>query len=74
MDRPNLQEALSQETLISLEQLEPSPVESPLDLEKRLPDLPLPAPSSRPFGLGLSGSGHGTAYYCKRPSNTIKAP
>lgn len=69
MDRPNLLETLSQETLISLQQLEPSPVESPLDLEKQLPNLPPPAPSSRPFGLGLSGSGHGPVYYCKISSS-----
>lgn len=65
MDGPDLQETLSQETLISLQQLEPSPVESPLDLEKQLPDIPPPTPPSRPFGLGLSGSGHGAVYYCK---------
>lgn len=66
MDRQNAAAAASQETLasfISLQQLEPSPIESPLDLEKQLPDLPTPGPISRSSTLGLSGSGHGSVYY-----------
>ena len=54
----------SQEMFISLQQLEPSPIESPSSdaaPEKQLPDLP------PPHSLGLSGSGHGVAYYCTSP-------
>jgi len=56
----------SQNTLFSLQQLEPSPVESPLDTDKQLPDAPEPAPLARSSTLGLSGSGHGAVYYLSR--------
>ncbi|KAF4626799.1 hypothetical protein G7Y89_g11355 [Cudoniella acicularis] len=46
----------SQETFVSMQQLDPSPIESPMDLEKQLPEFPPPPPSSS--YLGLSGSGH----------------
>jgi hypothetical protein len=60
----------SQETFISLQQLDPSPIESPEDLDKQLPDLPSPSHLSRPSTLGLSGAGHSSVYYRKssRPS------
>lgn len=55
---------LSQETLASLQQLDPSPIESPLVErdEKELID-PSPSPPKRAATLGLSGS-HGQGYYC----------
>jgi hypothetical protein len=67
MERQNSAAEASQETLISLQQLEPSPVESPLNLDKQLPNLPNEV-STRHHGvgtLGLSGfnNGHGTVYY-----------
>ncbi|KAF8859849.1 hypothetical protein BDZ45DRAFT_589130 [Acephala macrosclerotiorum] len=54
----------SQDTLLSLQQLDPSPIDTPLDLEKELPDLP-PAPP-RSSTLGLSGGGHSSVYYLTR--------
>jgi hypothetical protein len=62
---PGSEAALSQETLISLQQLDPSPIDSPLDLDKQLPDLPPPSPPRRAATLGLGGNGHGAVYYCK---------
>ncbi|KAH8660778.1 hypothetical protein BGZ60DRAFT_492106 [Tricladium varicosporioides] len=54
----------SQDTFISLQQLEPSPIESPEeDTEKQLHSLSSPPP--RAGTLGLSGS-HGVAYYLTR--------
>ncbi|KAG9237644.1 hypothetical protein BJ875DRAFT_394677 [Amylocarpus encephaloides] len=62
MDRRESTE--SQETFVSLQQLDPSPIESPKgELEKQLPN---PPPSSSPHQLGLSGSSHGAAYYLTR--------
>lgn len=55
--------AMSQDTLLSLEQLDPSPMDSTLELDKQLPDLPPPSPPSRAATLGLSGGGHGAVYY-----------
>ena len=58
----------SQETFISLQQLDPSPISSPeYNVDKQLPDLPTPQPPSRSSTLGLSGSGsgHSSVYYCK---------
>ncbi|RDL41564.1 Uncharacterized protein BP5553_01543 [Venustampulla echinocandica] len=57
----------SQDTFVSLQQLDPFPVESPSDINKQLPDLPASASPSPPRSnpLGLSGS-HGTAYYLTR--------
>lgn len=67
MERQNSAAESSQETLISLQQLEPSPVESPLNLDKQLPNLPNEvSPLHHGVGtLGLSGfnNGHGTVYY-----------
>ncbi|TVY28525.1 hypothetical protein LHYA1_G001938 [Lachnellula hyalina] len=54
-------ESTASEEAFFLQQLEPSPIESPSSdagPEKQLPDLPSP-----PHSLGLSGSGHGVAYY-----------
>jgi len=72
MERHHPAATASQETLISLQQLDPSPIESPFEeVEKPLPDLPAadstgPAASKRSLnpGLGLSGNGHGSVYYC----------
>jgi hypothetical protein len=61
MDLQHLQAGALQDTLISLQQIEPSPIESPIDPEK---ELPPPAIAPRSSVLGLSGSGHGTVYYC----------
>ncbi|KAH6705229.1 hypothetical protein BKA61DRAFT_617157 [Leptodontidium sp. MPI-SDFR-AT-0119] len=58
----------SQDTFISLQQLDPSPIDTPPELEKQLEDYP-PSPPSAPkisATLGLSGSGHSSVYYCKR--------
>ncbi|OBT83093.1 hypothetical protein VE02_08591 [Pseudogymnoascus sp. 03VT05] len=70
MERQNSAAEASQETLISLQQLEPSPVESPLNLDKQLPNLPneVPTPHHGVGTLGLSGfnNGHGTVYYLTR--------
>ena len=57
----------SQETFTSLQQLDPSPIESPEeDLEKQLGDSPRSVSPPKTTHLGLSGSGqHGTTYYCK---------
>jgi len=68
----------SQETFISLLNLDPAPMETPPDTEKDLPPLPehpeggsegprrppLPASSS---SLGLSGSGSRATYFCQCP-------
>jgi hypothetical protein len=69
----------SQETLISLLQLDPQPIESPSQ-EKPLPALPegdledsalspkspsiSSTPSQHSSAVGLSGSSHGLVYYC----------
>jgi hypothetical protein len=72
MDSDSLRNKGSQETLASLMQLDPSPIESPrLSTEKDLPPLPEHEddlePSIKPrrqsaTGVGLSGS-HGAIYY-----------
>src|SRR5947209_3368662 len=59
----------SQDTFISLQQLDPSPIDTPPELEKQLEDYP-PSPPSAPkisATLGLSGSGHSSVYYCNYP-------
>ncbi|KAK0725797.1 hypothetical protein B0H67DRAFT_532198 [Lasiosphaeris hirsuta] len=81
MDSQSLRSKASQETLISLVQLDPSPIESPElgpDTEKDLPPLPeeqesslsssTPSLKSRSTAnnLGLGGSGHGAIYYLTR--------
>ncbi|TPX11342.1 uncharacterized protein E0L32_001160 [Thyridium curvatum] len=74
----------SQETLISLLQLDPSPIETPpADTDKDLPPLPedsqqdgdqstLASSSTAKSGtsgsVGLSGSGHGALYYRTSPT------
>jgi hypothetical protein len=62
----------SQETFLSLQQLDPSPIESPVeDLEKQLGGSPrsVSPPKATSTHLGLSGSSqHGTAYYCQDSS------
>lgn len=65
----------SQDTLISLMQLEPSPIDSPVSspapTDKELPDLPDEATDGSSItrdgstaAPGLSGSGRGAIYYC----------
>ncbi|KAK1596982.1 uncharacterized protein LY79DRAFT_37710 [Colletotrichum navitas] len=74
MESRSLQSKPSEETLMSLLQLDPSPIETPpVDTEKDLPPLPedalengtssLRSTSSAP---GLSGSGHSTIFYLTR--------
>jgi len=74
MEPRSLQSKPSEETLMSLLQLDPSPIETPpVDTEKDLPPLPedalengtssLRSTSSAP---GLSGSGHSTIFYLTR--------
>ncbi|KAK4442566.1 hypothetical protein QBC34DRAFT_499598 [Podospora aff. communis PSN243] len=75
MDSESLRTKGSQDTLASLIQLDPSPIESPrLNTEKDLPPLPEHEddlePSIKPrrqsaTGVGLSGS-HGAIYYLTR--------
>lgn len=80
MDGHSLHEKASQETLASLLQLDPSPIESPLqspNTDKDLPPLPSehsdgsqPYLTPRSTGLGLSGhgQGHGAIFYRPSPS------
>ncbi|CAN8099948.1 unnamed protein product [Discula destructiva] len=79
MDSRSLRTTPSQETLISLMQLEPQPI---ADTEKDLPPLPedahedepksrsrsrsIPPGHTRTTSLGLSGSNHGSIYYLTR--------
>ncbi|KAE8454499.1 hypothetical protein EG329_000122 [Mollisiaceae sp. DMI_Dod_QoI] len=54
----------SQDTFLSLQQLDPSPIDTPPELEKELVDRP-PGPP-RSSTLGLSGAGHNSVYYLTR--------
>lgn len=64
----------SQQTFISLLQLDPAPMETPPETDKDLPPLPLEAPGRRAStvsgptagGLGLGAGGHGAMYYLAR--------
>ncbi|KAK0105385.1 hypothetical protein ONS95_004240 [Cadophora gregata] len=57
----------SQDTFISLQQLDPSPIDTPPELEKQLEDYPTSTPApKRSATLGLSGSGHSSVYYLTR--------
>lgn len=62
----NPKAAESKETLLSLQELEPSPVdEDPIDIEKGDyfdTERPSPPPLARSSTLGLSG--HSTVYWC----------
>jgi hypothetical protein len=82
MDAQSLREKASQETFISLLQLDPAPMESPgPDTEKDLPPLP-EHPLENSTGsiksagtttsVGLSGSGRGAIYYCKSMASRIR--
>ena len=68
MDTRSLRSKASQETLVSLLQLDPSPMES-ADPEKDSPPLPhediatLSEKSRSSTGVGLSGSGRNAIYY-----------
>jgi hypothetical protein len=73
-DHHSLRSKASQATLVSLLELDPTPMDSP-DTDKDLPPLPDQAdgapsdstsslkPASTSTSLGLSGSGHGAIYY-----------
>jgi hypothetical protein len=76
MDYHSLNHMASQETLISLLQLDPTPMDSASVLEKELPPLPeedvessaaslksRPTSASTSSTLGLSRSHHGPIYY-----------
>ncbi|KAF7909556.1 uncharacterized protein EAF01_003274 [Botrytis porri] len=56
----------SDDTFVDLQQLDPSPIDSPLDWDEKLPELPSYASFGRSSTLGLSGSGHGAVYYLTR--------
>ena len=59
----------SQETFVSLQQLDPSPIESPqYELNKELPELPAASPPLRSSTLGLNASGHSSVYYRTSPN------
>jgi len=66
MEQQRHQSSASEETLISLQQLDPSPIDTPPEVDKQLPDLPSPPHPSKSTILGLSGSGHGVVYYLTR--------
>lgn len=68
---PHPEFTASQETLISLQQLDPSPIESPFVEEDKELAPPAPSPPKRAATLGLSGS-HGTGYYCMDYAMTMK--
>lgn len=57
-------------SLASLQQLDPSPIDSPYDDEKQFLDNDdtntTPSPPARSSTLGLSGNGYGSVYYCKQ--------
>ncbi|ESZ89608.1 hypothetical protein SBOR_10006 [Sclerotinia borealis F-4128] len=57
----------SDDTFIDLQQLDPSPIDSPPDWDEKLPQLPSHASFGRSSTLGLSGSGHGAVYYQSFP-------
>ncbi|KAI9649025.1 hypothetical protein NHQ30_001592 [Ciborinia camelliae] len=56
----------SDDTFVDLQQLDPSPIDSPPDWDEKLPHLPSHASFGRSSTLGLSGSGHGAVYYLTR--------
>ncbi|APA11138.1 hypothetical protein sscle_07g059080 [Sclerotinia sclerotiorum 1980 UF-70] len=56
----------SEDTFVDLQQLDPSPIDSPPDWDEKLPQLPSHASFGRSSTLGLSGSGHGAVYYLTR--------
>lgn len=65
-----LHQKASEETLISLLQLDPAPMDNASIYDKELPPLPEEASQSSNHSinaststLGLSGSGHGPIYY-----------
>ncbi|KAH6855383.1 hypothetical protein B0I37DRAFT_321927, partial [Chaetomium sp. MPI-CAGE-AT-0009] len=77
MDNHSLRSKASSATLVSLLELDPTPMDSP-NVDKDLPPLPgqddgklsdsttsLKSPTTS-TGLGLSGSGHGAIYYLTR--------
>ncbi|CCF32882.1 hypothetical protein CH063_00124 [Colletotrichum higginsianum] len=74
MESRSLHSKPSEETLVSLLQLDPSPIETPdTDAEKDLPPLPwdtlenkIDSPISTSSRPGLSGSGHSAVFYLTR--------
>lgn len=74
-DSRSLHTKASEETLISLLQLDPAPIDNASVYDKELPPLPEEAlessnpsirssPRATTSSLGLSGSGYGPIYYC----------
>ncbi|KAI9745087.1 MAG: hypothetical protein M1818_001365 [Claussenomyces sp. TS43310] len=67
MDQPNsTSQAAESQDLNSLQRLDPSPIDTPPELDKQLPDLSPASLPRRSTTLGLSGSGHGAVYYLTR--------
>jgi len=76
MDAQSIRSKASQDTLFSLLELDPSPIESPTlkGSDKDLPPLPEEAedaatttrkpPATNTSGVGLGHHGHGAIYYC----------
>ena len=78
MDNHSLRSKASEATLVSLLELDPTPMDSP-NIDKDLPPLPgqtdeklsdstgsVKSPTTS-TGLGLSGNGHGAIYYRTSP-------
>ncbi|KAI5852044.1 DUF1691-domain-containing protein [Durotheca rogersii] len=65
-DSRSLHARASQETLISLLHLDPSPIENSSTYDKELPPLPHDGTLPPTSALGLSGSGRGPIYYLSR--------
>lgn len=88
-DAHSINRRSSQETLISLMQLDPAPIETPpaADVDKELPDLPLsdsamedststikpPSTTSAPGLSGSAGAGRGSVYNRKFKETTPSA-
>lgn len=84
--RPHLDERASQETLASLAQLDPAPIESPYDeddaswqsaSDPSLKRTPSPLTGSTTSSMGLSGShhgGHSAIYYRTSPPPSFYIP
>ncbi len=60
----------SQDTFVSLQQLDPSPIDTPPELDEEVVHEAYSPPKSSAT-LGFSGRGHGSVYYCNRLLSTM---